>query len=91
MGDVYADSLGISTHAPRTGSDASCKSLQSAKTISTHAPRTGSDLDDITMPFGVQDFNPRSPHGERHDGSQVFFRNHAISTHAPRTGSDSIC
>ena len=33
-------------------------------------------------------FNPRSPHGERHDPPVVFVPHAAISTHAPRTGSD---
>ena len=36
--------------------------------ISTHAPRTGSDADGITLGAAGTHFNPRSPHGERHDG-----------------------
>ena len=34
--------------------------------ISTHAPRTGSDFSShAPLPYRA-DFNPRSPHGERH-------------------------
>ena len=56
--------------------------------ISTHAPRTGSDH---LFPFTVlsyTNFNPRSPHGERRDGSARYWVQLPISTHAPRTGSD---
>ena len=34
------------------------------------------------------DFNPRSPHGERHGGSRLREGKENISIHAPRTGSD---
>ena len=59
--------------------------------ISIHAPRTGSDE---TVPKSSRatpgDFNPRSPHGERH-GSQIKPGNpRRISIHAPRTGSDRL-
>ena len=33
-------------------------------------------------------FNPRSPHGERHVVFRVLLDVGSISTHAPRTGSD---
>ena len=81
--------------------------------ISTHAPRTGSD--GIKVSFAQpnkRDFNPRSPHGERLDvseltGGSLTFQPTlpargatsgafaarpfpVISTHAPRTGSDSF-
>ena len=37
-------SIAISTHAPRTGSDAHCRfNFVKIHVISTHAPRTGSD------------------------------------------------
>ena len=38
---------------------------------------------------GQDDFNPRSPHGERHDGTDKRLMDELISTHAPRTGSDA--
>ena len=56
----------ISIHAPRTGSDAAKEALVRAATISIHAPRTGSDNPPGKDPRGHLDFNPRSPHGERH-------------------------
>ena len=33
-------------------------------------------------------FNPRSPHGERHDTTANIYTHIDISIHAPRTGSD---
>ena len=37
-----------------------------ARQISTHAPRTGSDHHQHHQPTSTINFNPRSPHGERH-------------------------
>ena len=56
----------ISTHAPRTGSDIKCERRYPIEGgISTHAPRTGSDQECRSDGQGTNDFNPRSPHGER--------------------------
>ena len=56
----------ISIHAPRVGSDVMINALLSESDISIHAPRVGSDL---PRPGGKaarhDDFNPRSPCGER--------------------------
>ena len=41
-------------------------------------------------PLGlIIDFNPRSPHGERHYTKQPLLQSDVISIHAPRMGSDS--
>ena len=56
----------ISTHAPRTGSDKDAVDAEKKALISTHAPRTGSDMGRVGDSICTQDFNPRSPHGERH-------------------------
>ena len=56
----------ISTHAPRTGSDTISLLFCACATISTHAPRTGSDAYHRLTDGREADFNPRSPHGERH-------------------------
>ena len=57
----------ISTHAPRTGSDMIAgAALYSVSQISTHAPRTGSDYKMLRRQERINNFNPRSPHGERH-------------------------
>ena len=55
----------ISIHAPRTGSDDLLSRRLFLFTISIHAPRTGSDFTQSQMLVFVNDFNPRSPHGER--------------------------
>ena len=56
--------------------------------ISIHAPRVGSDA--ITRaPGGTRDdFNPRSPCGERRQACGPGVSPAAISIHAPRVGSD---
>ena len=56
--------------------------------ISIHAPRTGSDSFVATLSFQAWDFNPRSPHGERHARAIFLSCFSRISIHAPRTGSD---
>ena len=38
--------------------------------------------------MGISNFNPRSPHGERHDSGALGVAGVIISIHAPRTGSD---
>ena len=55
----------ISIHAPRTGSDNQAGFPGRKEGISIHAPRTGSDSRRSREPEGYQNFNPRSPHGER--------------------------
>ena len=55
----------ISIHAPRTGSDRRRRKSQKWTSISIHAPRTGSDLTSDAIMGNTENFNPRSPHGER--------------------------
>ena len=79
---------GISTHAPRVGSDPPPRSNSPIRTISTHAPRVGSDTHHRQTPSTLIYFNSRSPCGERPVlGNKTIFHNE-ISTHAPRVGSD---
>ena len=80
----------ISIHAPRTGSDEHLRRYIILCDISIHAPRTGSD--DAIIDYqsaGFTDFNPRSPHGERHSLLTGLQSENEISIHAPRTGSDN--
>ena len=65
--------------------------VHSQFSISIHAPRTGSDGLCCARSDG-QDyhFNPRSPHGERHNVKTDWLQSVYISIHAPRTGSDAI-
>ena len=60
----------------------------SSDNISTHAPRTGSDSKSSRVHRRKEDFNPRSPHGERPYSAARVVSLVRISTHAPRTGSD---
>ena len=62
----------ISIHAPRVGSDV-CGSIfaQHKRRISIHAPRVGSDGLHPFRPRRAEDFNPRSPCGERHSSSFI--------------------
>ena len=78
----------ISIHAPRVGSDLGRGACLSVDLISIHAPRVGSDTG--IPPLGVvgDNFNPRSPCGERRDRHDIGRRNRCISIHAPRVGSD---
>ena len=63
----------ISIHAPRTGSDAGkLRYIGIRAIISIHAPRTGSDSNDMWRNAVHDNFNPRSPHGERLKYSRFF-------------------
>ena len=81
----------ISIHAPRTGSDKDDDLLRVwLDEISIHAPRTGSDAAFPCLAArAYSNFNPRSPHGERHLQIVVCGGFVPISIHAPRTGSDT--
>ena len=58
-------------------------------TISIHAPRTGSDASFWRfLRIFSDNFNPRSPHGERRFRGGAHLSAWGISIHAPRTGSD---
>ena len=64
----------ISIHAPRTGSDRQPLALGEELHISIHAPRTGSDHSGQPVRRSPQNFNPRSPHGERREGRRKALR-----------------
>ena len=56
--------------------------------ISIHAPRGGSDQCQWYMALEIDNFNPRSPWGERHSIKKTQNPARTISIHAPRGGSD---
>ena len=90
--DQRVAAVGISTHAPRTGSDLAQRLHgRVAGDISTHAPRTGSDAD---MPTKTIENSLISTHAPRTGSDAVFpdarTLGRRISTHAPRTGSDTM-
>ena len=80
----------ISTHAPRTGSDANNFLQQTLQSISTHAPRTGSDRKTYNCDYSCS----ISTHAPRTGSDTATMYNFDpsifISTHAPRTGSDYV-
>ena len=79
----------ISTHAPRTGSDADDFLLPRQQGISTHAPRTGSDRAQLVRADGHLTISTHAPRTGSDSGSVSGASITAtISTHAPRTGSD---
>ena len=58
----------ISIHAPRTGSDSWIQtSAASMGTFQSTLPARGATGNAEEMTAASRDFNPRSPHGERHD------------------------
>ena len=66
--DVNWRNGGISTHAPRAGSDRDYRRQMASLEISTHAPRAGSDTKALKKSSLFFNFNPRSPCGERRLG-----------------------
>ena len=81
---------GISTHAPRTGSDATYTGICQGSGISTHAPRTGSDFDLFFAHAVNGRFQPTLPARGATDINASAIVHERISTHAPRTGSDVL-
>ena len=57
----------ISIHSPRMGRDWGFPYLSIDKSISIHSPRMGRDCTVAMFMLFYKDFNPLSPHGERHD------------------------
>ena len=80
--------IGISIHAPREGSDFIFHAPPPKVQISIHAPREGSDSRPALRVVIQEDFNPRSPRGERHHHQERLRCLDCISIHAPREGSD---
>ena len=85
---LRSEKLGISIHAPRTGSDGGrYKNNKAPDNFNPRSPH-GERPVFIGFPPPSPNFNPRSPHGERLREHQEGHPHHRISIHAPRTGSD---
>mgnify|MGYP007069513703 CR=1 FL=1 len=71
---------------------ATCRKYRDEKhqPISIHAPRVGSDVVSADRNDTGQNFNPRSPCGERPSPLRAPAEALAISIHAPRVGSDAV-
>ena len=86
--DAPAVADGISTHAPRTGSDFNCSAdSTSPSRFQPTLPARGATRGKHRHNY-IRHFNLRSPHGERPRGRYNAQKPLAISTHAPHTGSD---
>ena len=86
--DEFPLLLGISIHAPLAGSDLRHPPVAQGVGISIHAPLAGSDMIGAQGLKIRQDFNPRSPCGERHACEHRVGHERRISIHAPLAGSD---
>ena len=58
--------------------------------ISIHAPHAGSDIAPTSCHVHWEDFNPRSPCGERLYAPAYKNKQYPISIHAPHAGSDRL-
>ena len=81
--------VGISIHAPRTGSDAFDRMIEQRNAISIHAPRTGSDRKCALLLSYFPNISIHAPRtgSDEHDFERGWLL--VISIHAPRTGSDA--
>ena len=77
----------ISIHAPLTGSDLPAAARARLAGISIHAPLTGSDLRYVALVLSLQDFNPRSPYGERPGINVDFNGNRLFQSTLPLRGA----
>ena len=71
----FVPEAGISIHAPRMGSDPPADMAYITQSISIHAPRMGSDRHSQRTTIIDNDFNPRSPDGERPKQARTPQRN----------------
>ena len=78
----------ISTHAPRTGSDAADADVRHLAHISTHAPRTGSDPVNIVRLFQIVSISTHAPRTGSDNGQrEPFARHHEFQPTLPARGA----
>ena len=63
--EIHAERIAISIRAPLAGSDGHRQHQMDTKVISIRAPLAGSDIVRLLCAQQMQNFNPRSPCGER--------------------------
>ena len=81
------DTLGISIHAPREGSDGRGRTGRPDRPISIHAPREGSDGRRFSALYLLPDFYPRSPRGERPHSEGFASRSRSFLSTLPARGA----
>ena len=67
-----------------------CRPKTTRSSISIHSPRMGRDRPSRRKATGWCDFNPLSPHGERHAAAAAATAAKNISIHSPRMGRDDL-
>ncbi len=77
----------ISIHAPLTGSDNLDLMMECIGQISIHAPLTGSDQGADLIRCRRNDFNPRSPYGERRPRSSMALQTGKFQSTLPLRGA----
>ena len=82
--------MGFQSTLPSQGATFSQPPPEYPLSISIHAPLTGSDVQNDKQVVFLYNFNPRSPHRERHFIMTYVSYHSSISIHAPLTGSDRI-
>ena len=87
---VSGAGLSFQSTLPARGATNTVEWWEACCKISIHAPRTGSDQSGARSGNGTENFNPRSPHGERPARLSPADARRRISIHAPRTGSDLL-
>ena len=89
---LFADEE-ISTHAPRTGSDAYLSAIAQRSTDFNPRSPHGERLEDGFVHDVCTDFNPRSPHGERPEARRVNASSTVFQPTLPARGATlkSVC
>ena len=82
--------MAISIHAPREGSDGTDEILAVVYAISIHAPREGSDKAGSGGSPDIEDFNPRSPRGERRERHYSLNANDGFQSTLPARGATKV-
>ena len=72
---------------PARGATVIATAFAFAPNISIHAPRTGSDVQSWYWQLRRRNFNPRSPHGERQGGKQIFLAKTLFQSTLPARGA----
>ena len=72
---------------PARGATTLMDGLLPEQLISTHAPRTGSDTNSRSRSPRTQNFNPRSPHGERLIKPETYLYNLVFQPTLPARGA----
>ncbi len=88
LGSVKPKSKLFQSTFPVWGTTWGTPKIKQIKIISIHVPRVGNDISQLTRASVLENFNPRSPCGERPSIPKSFTVLLSISIHVPRVGND---